>query len=389
MRSSGTAIPAAASAKRLRIMHVVHRFGTGGIETGIRRLGAALDPAEFEQIVCTVQPGGYDSAAETLPVVTLGLMGGGSLIGSFRRIFAAQRPDIVHSRNWATIEAIPAARWARIPRVIHGEHGRNLDDLGGEPLRRRIARRLFYEMADQVVTVSEELKAHYAATTHFRRDRISVIGDGVDTARFAPSPQSRAAIRTPLGLAADRLVVGSVGRLDPVKNYGCLLDAAGIAIRGGLELSVVLVGDGPERDALQARIAAAPELAGRVHFAGDVRNAAEWLNSFDVFVLPSAFEGISVALLEAMAVGLPCLASDVGGNGEVVVQGETGVLFPADDAGALARLLLDAASDPMRYRTMGQEGRKRVEAKFSFDITLARYAGLYRRVALSHVGSAS
>ncbi len=360
-------------------MHVVHRFGTGGIETGIRRLGAALDPAEFEQTVCTVQPGGYDPAAEPLPVVTLGRLEGGSLIGAFRRVFAAERPDIVHSRNWATIEAVPAARWARIPWVIHAEHGRNLDDLGGEPLRRRIARRVFYELANQVVSVSEELKTHFAAVTKFRRDRISVIGDGVDTARFAPSPESRAAIRTQLGLAPDRLVVGSVGRLDPVKNYGCLLDAAAIAIRRGLELSIVLVGDGPERDALQARIAATPELAGRVHLAGDVRNAVEWLNSFDIFVLPSAFEGISVALLEAMAVALPCLASDVGGNGEVVVDGETGVIFPPNDTAMLARLLQEFAGDPAKAREMGRRGRARVEERFSFASTLARYAKLYRQ----------
>ncbi len=363
-------------------MHVVRNLGAAGTELVVRKVVAGLDPELFDQVILMVT----DYVVEPYPqarVITLGhrLKGrDGFLLPEFMRVFARERPHVVHSRNWSTIEAVPAARLAAVPAVIHSEHGRNLDTLHGEPWRRRAFRRLCYRLADRVFAVSGELKQHYVTRLGISASRFEVIPNGVDAQHFRPDPEARKERRKRLGVGEDTLVVGCVNRFDPIKDHATLLRGAELALSRGVDLLVVLVGDGPERSRLERELEVRRGLRNRVVLTGLVNNVAAWLNAFDVFVLPSLSEGMSNTLLEAMAVGLPPVATRVGGNPEVIEADRSGLLFDPRDAEMLATHLNRLAQQIELRRMIGASARERVERCFSVRTMLERYSRLYTEV---------
>jgi len=286
------------------------------------------------------------------------------------------RPHVVHSRNWGSIEAIPAARLARVPVVVHSEHGYELDNLSGLPLRRRLFRRIVYGMVDAVFTVSEELRDYHTRQAWISPERIRVICNGVDTHRFAPDPRARGMTRKQLGVPEDAFVFGSVGRLVAIKDHRTLLRAGEVLQRRGRSIHILLVGSGPELDRLQKDVSHSPELQGRVHFAGTSHDVPNLLNAMDAFVLPSICEGMSNTLLEAMASGLPVLATRVGGNPEVLKE-DGGWLFAPGDTDTLAARLEELATDHKLCRQVGDAGRLRVVQHFSLERMAEQYRSLY------------
>ena len=368
----------------IRIMHILHRLATGGTEKNVRKLLEGLDAGAFEQTVCTVVPDVELSVGDAR-VVTLARppLNPGFLVPHFYRLFRRERPDVVHSRNWGTMEAVVAARLAGVPAVIHSEHGRDLQTMGRQPWRRRMFRRACYRWADRVFAVSQELAEFYSAQLNIPLERLEVVPNGVNTAEFRPSPEWRVEFRRRLGVGPETLVVGAVSRLDPVKDHFTLLRAAELAVDSGVDLCLVIVGDGVCRPALQRELAARPALAGRARFIGEVSNVAEWLNSFDVFALPSLSEGMSNTLLEAMAVGVPPVATRVGGNSEVIEDGLSGVQFNPGDYQTLAACLQKMASAPEWRLQLGENSRRRVAARFSLSRMMQAYSQMYNDVVMS------
>lgn len=364
---------------RFRIIHVVDSFGTGGTEEGIRKLLSGLDSSIFEQIVCTNAPSSESHTKTGARIISVGSAGGGRqlLVGKLKRVFDCERPDIVHSRNWGAIEAIAAARVSGVRAVVHSEHGLESSTYRRQPWRRNMIRRLCFAWADRVFAVSQALRAYYARQLWVRENRIGVIPNGVDTELFRPQPDVRLAARQKLGVGSDTLVVGTVGRLDPIKDHRTLFQAMELLVSFGFPVQLVIVGDGLERKALQIDVRARPLLAGRTVFVGGTNDVVSQLNSFDIFVLPSLAEGMSNALLEAMSVGLPCIATRVGGNPELVEGGSSGLLFGAGDAGMLATQLKSVALDRLYRRHLGSNARKRVEDCFSLHRMLSNYTQLY------------
>lgn len=363
--------------KRLRVLHVVYCMGTGGTEMALRKLVTGLDPQRFENIICTVAP---LTGVELIPGVKfVSLERGprpGFLVPQLVRLFLRERPDIVHSRSWGAIESILAAKLARVPRVIHSEHGRDINTMHGDPWRRRVFRRFSYALADEVFAVSNELREHYARQLGIPAGRIRVIPNGVDSTRFQPSP-ARARMRSLLDLTDDMIVLGTVGRLDPVKDHGTLLSAAEQLVNSGVPVHVALVGDGPERKRLQERVSAGPLLRDRVTFAGESASPENWLNSFDIYVLPSLSEGMSNSLLEAMSTGLPCVATRVGANPDLVEEGKSGFLVDAGDASAMAERLAQLATNTELRQQFGEQARHKAEAQFSLHSMVENYTRLY------------
>jgi len=365
-------------------MHVVRTMATGGTEGGVRKLLSGLDSEMFEQITCTLiadracSPGTQSRgvclgrAPETLAF----------LVPQLARVFARERPDVVHSRNWAAIEAVPAARLARIPLVIHSEHGRDLGTMGPQPWRRRALRRLCYRWADRVFCVSQELRDYYCRELSLSSAaRMDVIPNGVDTQLFCPKPLARRTIRERIGASSDTLVIGTLSRLDPVKDHSTLIAAAAMACEKGIDLRLVVVGDGVCRPTLEQELARRPALHARSLMAGEVSNVADWLNGLDVFVLPSLSEGMSNTLLEAMAVGAPPIATAVGGNPEVVEHGLCGLLVTPQRPEEICHHLEQLASSPSLRETLGRNARERVCARFSLDRMLKRYEQMYCELA--------
>jgi sugar transferase (PEP-CTERM/EpsH1 system associated) len=360
-------------------MHVIGTLGHGGLEQGVLKIATGLDPARFEQTICTIWSLDYMPVRQDLRLIPLNrsAKNPGFITRELLSLFAQERPHIVHSRNWTSIEAVLAARLARIPAVVHSEHGRDILPLSAEPLRRRLFRRLCYRLADRVFAVSRELKQEYVSALGISPDLFRVIYNGVATKLFFPSVEERDIQRRKLGISPNTVVVGSVGRLDAVKDHATLLRAAEIAVIQGTDLCVVLVGDGPQRAALEQLLQTMPALRSRVTFAGRTFEVAQWLRAFDIFVLPSLFEGTSNTLLEAMSCGLPVVATRVGGNIELFEEDKSGLFFEVYDFQGLAAHLIRLAASPQLRQTLGEAARSHVEEVFPLEKMITNYSGMY------------
>jgi sugar transferase (PEP-CTERM/EpsH1 system associated) len=361
---------------RIRILHVVEAFGLGGgVENGIANLVSSLDSDRFEHVLCAVFRLGPDLRrfSSGIRIVDLGRAGGRFRIQAHSLMQAIRQiaPDVVHSRNWGALEAVPAARWAGVARIIHSEHG--VEETSEEPMRRRIFRRVAYSMAHSVFAVSAGLRDSLVRRTGF--DDIGVVLNGVDTQRFSPGEADRARMRNVLGIAADEFAFGCVGRLNPIKDYPTAIRAARELAQRNIRFRLFVAGDGPELEALQTQAASLPRDC--VRFTGALSDVPGFLRAMDAYVLPSLTEGISNSLLEAMASGLPPVATYTGGNPEVIVDGESGLLFPVGDSAALAdRLLALTARSDLRSQ-LGARALARARERFSLDAMTRRYDDLY------------
>jgi len=366
----------------IRIMHFVDGLSQGGLENGLVNLIDRLDPERFEHVVCAIRRLGPN--ADRLPqdrvrVMCLARKSTDSAIhqGALVRAIREVQPDVVHSRNWGAVEAVMAGRWTGCRAVVHSEHGLEADANAKEPMRRRLFRRFAFELAHRVVSVSHQLKELHARRTGFAAKRISVIHNGVDGQRFRPDAETRVQMRRELGISADEFCIGSVGNLLPVKDHMTLLEAFDRVGGSDPACRLVLFGEGSERSRLEAYADAHPEWRKRVSFPGSSPRVAEMLNALDVYVLPSISEGISNSLLEAMANGLPVVATATGGNPEVIVDGESGLLVPVGDSERLAQKLLELrASKDLRVQ-LGQGALRRVAEHFSMDSMVRNYAQMY------------
>jgi sugar transferase (PEP-CTERM/EpsH1 system associated) len=375
-----------APVKQLRVLHVVNRLDLGGTESGILKVISGLGTEEFVHAICTARGHRLEIAKEwglEGKLYDAGTSGSNFqfLVSRFARIMARFKPDIVHSRNWGAIEAVFAGRLARVPVVIHSEHGYELEMLRGEPLRRRLFRRAAYAAADAVFTVTADLREYHARQAWMDASRIRVLANGVDTKRFENGETNVHGARANLGLPPKVVMIGSVGRLVAIKGHLTLLQAVEILVREGLDLSVALAGDGPEMPNLRDFTANSPFLNGRVYFLGASRDIPSVLRALDIFVLPSISEGMSNTLLEAMSAGLPVIASRVGGNLELVQDSITGLLFSAGDALQLSEKISSLVKSAAARRTLGASARARMLSMYRLEDMILRYRDLYSELA--------
>ncbi len=305
----------------------------------------------------------------------MGLKPGNDLAMPLRlaRHFRTSRPDVVHTRNAeAFYYGFAGARLAGVPVIVHSEHGRPLPD---KPHRMWLQRQLLRH-TDAVFSVSEQLKQDLVTHLGVDAAKVEVLYNGVDLDRFGDG--DRAGARRALELGTDELVIGSVGRLVPVKNYPLLLRAVATLPPPGA--TVLLIGDGPDHASLRA-LATTLGISSRVRFLGHREDVQHLLAAMDVFVLPSVSEGMSNTLLEAMAVGAAAVASDVGGNREIIRAGIDGLLFESGELEQLRCTLLSLAQDAKMRSDLARTGRERVRSVFGIDAMIARYEALYERLA--------
>jgi sugar transferase (PEP-CTERM/EpsH1 system associated) len=371
-------------------MHVLDRLNIGGTEKAVLKLIEGMNEDLFEHYMCTLRESSILADKWKSGPTLLNLGGEGSNfqfnVPRLVKVMRAIRPAIVHSRNWGAIEAVIAARLAGVRAVVHSEHGYELDMQPGLPLRRRLLRHLAYRMASRVATVTHDLKTYHAAQAWWRPERIRVLYNGVNLDEFKSQRQSCEAMRQQLGIPQHALVLGSVGRMVRLKDFVTLLKAASLLATQIPDLYVVLVGSGPELSKLQQFVASSPELSGRVIFPGMLDRVADALNTMDIFVLPSLMEGMSNTLLEAMAVGLPLVATRVGGNVEVVAEGRCGFLFTPEDVHGLAGLLRTLLRDAPLRAEFAKAARERAVTDFSLQAMVRRYRDLYIELALRGAG---
>jgi len=378
----------------LRIMHVLDRLDIGGTEKAVMKVVRGLGPETFEHYICVLRGAAAASGewASGVTVLQAGQEGGSAFqfnVPRLVRMIKKIRPVIVHSRNWGGIEATVAARLAGVPVIVHSEHGYELEMASGLPLRRRVLRHMAYRAASAVAVVTNDLRQYHAAQAWWEPEAISVLYNGVDGQEFAPKQASRDAVRRQYEIPMDAPVVGAVGRMTPLKDFSTLLKAAEVLVPGVPNLHVLLVGAGPELASLKNYAACSPQLARRVVFAGKVEQVDDLLNAMDIFVLPSLMEGMSNTLLEAMAVGLPVVATRVGGNPEIIPEGACGYLFQTRDVTELVSQLKKLLDDRRLRTEFGMAAREHVLRHFSLEKMLGRYRDLYLGLAMRRPSLAS
>jgi glycosyltransferase involved in cell wall biosynthesis len=281
---------------------------------------------------------------------------------------------VIHAHHYSPFVYSCIARlWRPGVGVVFTEHGR-LSDTPPSP-KRRMANRILASFPRAVCAVSAELGAHLVAEG-FPQSQVEVVHNGIDVGPL-PNAAERREVRAALGANDDAIVVGSVARLDPVKDLGSLLHAAAALRVTGRSVVVALVGDGPERPALE-QLAGSLGIAGNVRFLGHRDDARRWLAGWDLYVNCSVSEGVSLTILEAMAAALPVVATKVGGTPEVLDH-TSGVLVPARDPSALAAALATLTLDSARRSRLSGGARARVEASFTLDRMVRSYADIYRR----------
>lgn len=367
----------------VRILHIVHALGIGGMESRIARLAHGLPRDRFRVSLLSLKtpstgalklPEGVDHRLHPMPpgLHPRRLLGLAAAVRSGAY-------DIVHTHNWSSMfYGIAAGRLAGVPLVIHGEHGLNREDLDGIPFKRLWAQRVLARLIDHIVPVNEVIAAHVRKAWKLDGRGMTVIPNGVDLARFRPLP-SRARTSDPDPGAS--LTLGMVGRLDDVKDIGCALRAVKLLLdRGqGEGLRLVLVGSGPKQADLEAETGRLG-LSGLVEFAGARTDVENWYPRFDIYLNTSVYEGMSNTLLEAMAGGLPLIASRVPGNAAWLREGENARFFAPGDAEGLAGAIASLRADKEARISMGERNRKRAEADFDNRGFLAAYADLYARL---------
>lgn len=377
---------AAARDGRPLIAHVVYRFDVGGLENGVVNLLNRMPRERYRHVVITLTDAtAYRQRVTRSDVEFIELHKapghGAKLLPRLVALFARLRPAIVHTRNLAALEATLPAWLARVPVRIHGEHGRDIGDLDGSNRTYRMVRRVYRPFVDHYVALSRDLEQYLIERIGVRASRVTNIVNGVDLESFRPRSGARPAS---CPFADPGLwLCGTVGRLQPVKNQTLLAHAFARALTGNPALRsrmrLVIVGDGPARAEIESILERAG-VAGLAWLPGARDDVADILRMLDVFALPSLAEGISNTILEAMATGLPVVATDVGGNAELVEAGMTGRVIPSGDVAALADALAQYADAPESARRHGLAGRARAERLYGIDTMVAQYDALYERL---------
>ena len=285
------------------------------------------------------------------------------------------RPAIVHSRNLGALEVLLPA-WAAGVRVrIHGEHGRDVSDLDGSNRKHQWTRRFYRPFVSRYMALSRDLSAYLQGAVKVPVQRITQAYNGVDVERFNVPAEGPLPIPGCPFDPASQWIVGTVGRMSPVKDQLMLAQAFVLAVKQVPRLRLVMVGEGPLRVQAQALLEAAG-VADKAWLPGERSDVPDVMRGLHVFALPSLAEGISNTILEAMACGLPVIATEVGGTADLLTT-ETGVLVPKADSSSFAAALVELASQPARARTMGAAGRQRVDKHFSMAAMVATYQTVY------------
>ncbi|MEW5977984.1 MAG: glycosyltransferase [Acidobacteriota bacterium] len=365
----------------IRVLHILHAFSAGGLENGLVNIING-SPKHLQHELCFLTEAGdfLNRLSRSVRYHELQKRPGNSLkvIKSLREIIRASQANAVHTRNWAAFDGVLAACGLPGLTVLHGEHGRDFSDPEGQNLRRNLLRYLFRFRVGRFIAVSQDLAHWLRFTVHIPQKRIVLIPNGVDTERF--HPRRSPLLRRQLGIGEDECVVGSVGRLDPVKNFCGLIRAMARLSRRDRPTRLVIAGEGPDRSRIeqllqQERLDPVPLLLGYR------RDVAELYGLFDIFVLNSHAEGMSNTALEALASGLPVVATNVGGNPEIVQNGVCGCLVPVDDEGSLARAIQDYATDVDKRLRHGQGARQLALQRHSLHSMVRRYVELYESCA--------
>ena len=352
-----------------------------GAERCVYELARRLDRRRFDVQVAALRGGVVADwlEREGIPVTVLGARRKWELfkIPLLTEFLRRERIDLMHSHLFgADLAGRPAAHLAAVPHIVHTVHtaeGRF------RPWRFAYAR-LLSGYCDRIVCVSEAALRHHKARSGLPSHIYTVIPNGIDAAAYATDDQSRRELRGQWGIDTDRVVAAYVGRLAAEKGVDILLAAISHLAARGNPVDVVIAGDGKKRHLVENFIAHG-EGGDRCRLLGFVDDVASLLSAVDMLVAPSRWEGWPLAVGEAMAAGLPVIATDLPGVRELVVDGRTGILVERENVVALSEAIIRLAGEAQLRDRLGEAGTKRISEKFPIEAAIAAHEKLYEEVA--------
>lgn len=373
------------AAKVITVCQLLHSLNVGGAEVLACRIARRLCGAFHFVFACLDELGplGEELRAEGFAVHLLGRRPGLDVVCPVRlaRLLRTERVDVVHAHQYTPFFYALASRLAGRQRpVLFTEHGRHQPDYPRP--KRMLANRLLLSRRDRVVGVGAAVRRALIDNEGLPARRVGVLYNGIDVDAFAAAGAtsgSRLDARQELGVGPDDFVLLQVARLDYLKDHATAVRTLARVCEREPNARLVLVGDGPERSGIEAQVRNL-NLGDKVRFLGTRQDVGRLLHGADVFLLTSVSEGIPLTVIEAMAAGLPVVATDVGGMSEVVVDGATGFLAPAKDDAALAERILRLAGDPALRGQMGTAGRARAKQHFDEPRMCDDYGRLYREL---------
>lgn len=373
------------------ILHVIHHLTTGGLENGLVNLINKMPESAYRHaIVCVEDYSDFRDRIQRRDVDVIALhrsqIGVWKMQRELYSLCRSLRPAIIHTRNQSGLDALLPAWLARVPCRIHSEHGWDIDNIDGKKRKPALLRRLHAPLVNRYLTVSKHLANYLVTQVKIDARRITQIYNGVDTEKFYPSKNKVLDLLPNSFQVSDRIVIGTVGRIQAVKDQATLLRTFAALLRKypnlRANLRLVIVGDGPLLTDLQ-QLAENLLVADLTWFAGAQKNIPDWLRLMDIFVLPSLNEGISNTLLEAMASGIPVIATQVGGNPELIEAGRNGEFFACGDQQALLALLNRYIQDQELRSAHGENSRQIVLQRFSIQAMVEHYQKTYNQLCQS------
>jgi sugar transferase (PEP-CTERM/EpsH1 system associated) len=360
---------------KVHVVHIVFNFSTGGLENGLVNIINHLPKEEFKHTIICLK--NYDKTfferiKNTETTIHALNKPSGKSIRYFIHLFKLLKtikPDIVHTRNLTSLECQIVAFLAGVKRRIHGEHGWDSPQAKNHNKSKKI-RKLFRFFVGRYVALSLEGCLYLQNEINIKKEKISHICNGVDIKRFQPMVNTRSKIQ---------LEVLTVGRLATVKNQILLLKGLANALKQNKNINVTIVGEGACRHQLQEFINT-HHLQGHCQLLGDRTDIPTLMQKADVFVLPSLAEGISNTILEAMATGLPIIATNVGGNPELVFLNENGKLFDSNSPEELSQIMLEYLSNDELIKAHGSSSRGMAVNQFSINTMAEKYKELYLNI---------
>jgi glycosyltransferase involved in cell wall biosynthesis len=370
------------------IVYVITGLATGGSETALESLLARLDRDRFQPTVVCLKSGntriGDEIRSLNVPVIDLDLVSP-ARVGALWRLYTLlveQRPFIIHAWLFhAVVAARLLGRMTGVPIIISARRNINL----GSPFRETV-NRMTIGADERVIALSEAARRVEIERGGAAPDKITVIYNGIDIGLYPPvTPRMRADARSRLALPPAAALIGTVARLHPSKGVDDFVRAAARVLVRLPGARFVVVGDGGERTALD-RLADELGIADKVHFVGERSDVRLLLAGLDLFVLASREEGLGTALLEAMAAGVPVVATSVGGIVEVVEHSVSGILAPPGDVDRLADSIVTMLDDRELADRLSKNGRQRIAEKFSIETTVEKTQRLYDELLEARLG---
>ncbi len=362
-----------------KLAYVVGSLDPGGTERLVLDMSRAFADGFDVFVFCLDEPGAWapDARRAGVSVHCLWRQPGLDLAVALRlaRTFRRLGIDIVHAHQYTPWFYAALSRLLHPrPRLVFQEHGRFHPEVE-KPLRRALNRLVIERLTHRTIAVSRDIRERLVRYEGLGRGGIDVIYNGVHPIEALPR-EERQRLRAEAGFGASDFVVGTVGRLDPIKNLPMLVDALAAASAHDARLKGWIVGDGPEAGEIRKKIRQ-QALGDRIRMAGYRNDVSRCLQCMDLFVLCSFSEGTSMALLEAMSAGLPAIVTDVGGNPEIVADGSSGWVIPSGGQDLLARRIAEVAGNADSGKSAGEAARRRVAEMFTFDRMIDSFRAIY------------